>query len=199
MNSELSPILIAGLGNPGREYSESRHNVGFKVLDTLANTFNLSFSRVESNALVQKHTYHDKRLILAKPQTFMNRSGLAVGALARFYKIEAWNVLIVSDDLDLPLGRIRLRPGGGSGGHRGLLSINQHLGTDQFPRLRIGIGRPPGNQDPADYVLHRFHPEEQQELEILLAESRDCILSFLDDGIENAMNQYNAGAANGAD
>lgn len=199
MNSELSPILIAGLGNPGREYSESRHNVGFKVLDTLANTFNLSFSRVESNALVQKHTYHDKRLILAKPQTFMNRSGLAVGALARFYKIEAWNVLIVSDDLDLPLGRIRLRPGGGSGGHRGLLSINQHLGTDQFPRLRIGIGRPPGNQDPADYVLHRFHPEEQQELEILLAESRDCILSFVDDGIENAMNQYNAGAANGAD
>ncbi len=199
MNNEPSPILIAGLGNPGREYSDSRHNIGFKALDTLAGTFNLAFSRVEFNALVQKHIYHAQRLILAKPQTFMNRSGLAVGALARFYKIETRNVLIVSDDLDLPLGRIRLRPGGGSGGHRGLLSITQHLGTDQFPRLRIGIGRPPGNQDPADYVLHRFSAEEQQDLEILLAESRDCILSFLDDGIESAMNQYNAGAPNGAD
>lgn len=194
------PYLIAGLGNPGREYRDSRHNIGFRVLNTLAGSFRVNFSRVQSNALITKHVHRGKRLILAKPQTYMNNSGQAVGALARFYKIDPDRILVVYDDLDLPPGKLRLRPAGGSGGHRGLKSIIQHLGTDQFPRLRIGIGRPPGQQDPASYVLHRFSSEEEKEMEILMLESRDCILSFLDDGVDTAMNRFNAGSpSNGSD
>jgi PTH1 family peptidyl-tRNA hydrolase len=193
MTEDQRPFLIAGLGNPGREYRNSRHNIGFSVLDALCEEFGLSFSRMESNAMLVKHIHEGKRLLLAKPQTFMNSSGQSVSALARFYRIENDQILIVSDDLDLPLGKIRLRPGGGSGGHKGLQSIIQHLGSDQFPRLRIGIGRPNTPQDPADYVLQPFYDSEQEELEIILKESIDCILAFLKDGVDTAMNRYNAG------
>jgi len=195
MALEQTPYLIVGLGNPGREYRDSRHNIGFSVVDALARHFGLNFSRLESDALLVKLTLADLRLYLAKPQTYMNNSGRSVGTLSRFYKIEPQHVLVISDDLDLPLGKIRLRPGGGSGGHKGLQSIIQHLGTDQFPRLRIGIGRPANAQDPADYVLQRFREIETAELEITLAESCDCILTFLQDGIDMAMNRYNTGSA----
>ena len=193
MTEDQRRFLITGLGNPGREYRNSRHNIGFSVLDSLCQKFGLNFSRMESNAMLVKHIHEGKQLLLAKPQTFMNNSGRSVSSLARFYKIENDQLLVISDDLDLPLGRIRLRPGGGSGGHKGLQSIIQHLGSDQFPRLRIGIGRPTTPQDPADYVLQPFYNSEQEELEIILQESIDCILTFLKDGVDTAMNRFNTG------
>ncbi|MBN1264525.1 MAG: aminoacyl-tRNA hydrolase [Anaerolineales bacterium] len=200
MTVDQGPFLIAGLGNPGRDYRDSRHNIGFMVVDTLTSSFGQSFGRLELNALLVKHTYAGKRILLAKPQTFMNNSGQSIAAIVRFYKISAENILVISDDLDLPLGKIRLRSDGGSGGHKGLQSIIQHLGTNKFPRLRIGIDRPHTQQDPADYVLQRFPESDQQELEIILQESRDCVLSFINDGIEEAMNRFNAGpSSNGSE
>ncbi len=154
-------ILVAGLGNPGPRYSNNRHNIGFQAVEAVAEANNLDFRRSEHHAETAHGSVADERLILAKPQTWMNDSGKAVGALSRFYKIPPEDVLIVYDDLDIPLGTLRFRSDGGSGGHRGVESIIQHLGTDTFPRLRIGIGRPPGRMDPAAYVLQDFGEEEK--------------------------------------
>ena len=139
------PFLIAGLGNPGKQYRGNRHNVGFMALDRLAQDLQVNFSRLESKALVAKCEYQGERLVLAKPQTFMNLSGQAVGALARFYKVPLEHIMIVYDDVDLPLGALRLRPTGGSAGQKGMASIIERLGSQDFPRLRIGIGRPTGS------------------------------------------------------
>ncbi len=183
--------MVVGLGNPGREYERNRHNVGFQVLDMLAEKHGLEFDRRKFRALLAKGSVMEHDVILAKPITFMNLSGESVGPLAHFYKIEPQQILVVADDLDIPQGRIRLRPEGGSGGHNGLKSIIQHLGTREFHRLRIGIGRPPGNMDPADYVLQDFSPEE----EAVMAEVREravaAIETWLEEGIETAMNRFN--------
>jgi len=183
--------LITGLGNPGRQYSENRHNVGFMLVSRLANRLGVSFSRLESKALVTKAAYRDYRLVLAKPQTYMNLSGQAVSALQRFYKIPLENLLIVYDDVDLPLGTIRLRPGGSSGGQKGIGSIIEHLGTQEFPRIRIGIGRPPGRMDAAAYVLQDFSPGETEILNEVLDRGVEAVLTFITEGLTTAMNQYN--------
>lgn len=183
--------LIVGLGNPGREYENTRHNVGFGVLDELARRYGLAFGKKERKAVVATGIIQGRKVILAKPQTFMNLSGEAVRALADFYKVEIERILIVSDDLDIPLGTLRLRKEGSAGGQRGLKSVIQHLGTQSFNRLRFGIGRPPGKMAPKDYVLQVFRGDDA----ILTAEvtdhAADAVETWLTMGIELAMSRHN--------
>lgn len=187
-------FLIVGLGNPGREYKNNRHNVGFMLLDRLAARLAETFKRYELNALVAKVSFQGRRLILAKPQTYMNNSGLAVRSLVRYYKVPLENLMVVYDDVDLPFGQLRLRPGGGSAGHKGMNSIQEQLGTEEFPRLRFGIGRPPGRMEAADYVLQDFSRDESELLSQILDRGVDAILLFLSEGLEKAMNVYNTKA-----
>ena len=182
--------LVVGLGNPGRKYARNRHNIGFQCLDRLAEAWGLSFSRRKHKAMLAEGEMAGLKVILAKPQTFMNLSGQAVERLARFYKVPPKDILVIYDDLDLPVGKIRLRPEGGSGGHKGMKSIMEHLGTQGFPRLRVGIGRP-AHGDPVDYVLDDFAPDER----IAIDDARERVVSavelWLAEGIAAAMNQYN--------
>ena len=188
---ESKIFLIVGLGNPGREYRKTRHNAGFMVLDRLAERLGESFSRFEMRALVTKSLYLQNRIILAKPQTFMNESGQSVGGLIRFYKVPVSNLMVIYDDVDLPLGTIRIRPGGGSAGQKGMNSIIQKLGVDDFPRMRIGIGRPPGRMEAAGYVLQEFSNHENVLLPDIFTKAVDAILSFVTDGLDKTMTQYN--------
>ena len=183
--------LIAGLGNPGREYRGNRHNVGFMLIDRLAERLGVTFGRVESKALVTRAEYQGRRIILVKPQTYMNLSGQAVGALLRFYKVPLDHLLVAYDDVDLPLGTLRLRPGGGSAGQKGVKSIIEQLGTEEFPRLRIGIDRPPGRMDAAAYVLQNFSKEQAEHLAQILDRAADAALMFATQGLEAAMNKFN--------
>ena len=182
--------LIVGLGNPGREYKENRHNIGFMAVERLAAQHHLSFGKVQSKGLVGNGRIGHASLILLKPQTYMNSSGDSVSAIARFYKIPVANTLIVYDELDLPLGTLRLRKSGGAGGHNGMRSIIQQLGND-FPRLRLGVGRPPGRMPAAAYVLQNFGKAEQSLLNDLLDEAVRAIETYLHDGIELAMTRHN--------
>ena len=190
----MTVYLIAGLGNPGPKYASNRHNVGFRCLEHLAAQHSLTFDRQQKKALVATGSIQGQRVVLAKPQTYMNDSGRAVVPLARFYKVEPEHMMVVYDDLDLPLGTVRLRPEGGSGGHKGMRSIIKHLGAQEFPRLRIGIGRPPGRMDPAAYVLQDLSTEEEPLLQEVLAHAAAAIEIWLEQGIETAMNQYNRGS-----
>lgn len=186
-----TPLLIIGLGNPGRGYRRNRHNIGFQILDALAESLGARFTRTQANALVTDARLEGIRLILAKPQTYMNNAGQSVGSLARFFRLPAEQILAVHDDLDLPLGALRLRPGGGSGGHRGLGSIVEHLGLAEFPRLRFGIGRPPGAMEPADFVLQDFGPREEEIVAASLERAVACIRTFALEGIQAAMTRFN--------
>jgi PTH1 family peptidyl-tRNA hydrolase len=183
--------LIVGLGNPGRTHRGNRHNVGFMTLDILAAKMKQDFSRLEHESLVAEGELGGKKVILAKPQTFMNVSGAAVSRLAQLHDVPHTNLLVISDDIDLPLGQIRLRPFGGTGGHKGLKSIQEQMGIQDFPRLRIGIGRPPGRTDPADFVLDDFTENELEEIEIDIRRAADCVLLFLSEGIQAAMTSFN--------
>jgi len=183
--------LIAGLGNPGREYAANRHNVGFQCLDRLAARHRLHFGRVQSNALITSGRIGERGVVLAKPQAFMNVSGRPVAALARFYQVALTDLLVVYDDIDLPFGMLRLRMEGSAGGHNGMRSIIEHLGTQAFPRLRLGIGRPPGRRKAAGYVLENFSRAEAAEMEDTYARAVDAIETWLRDGIAAAMNLFN--------
>lgn len=183
--------FIVGLGNPGREYAGNRHNAGFQCIDRLAEAHGISFTRRQARARVAQGEISGHRVLLVKPQTFMNASGEAVGQLVRFYKIAPADVLVLYDDLDLPLGKIRLRPDGGAGGHKGMNSVIQHLGTEDFPRLRLGIGRPPGQMDPVDYVLSDFTVGERADMELAFERAVAAIECFLGEGIDAAMNAFN--------
>jgi PTH1 family peptidyl-tRNA hydrolase len=185
------PYLIVGLGNPDREYRGNRHNVGFMVLDQLVEKLGASFSRVKMNALMTAVRHGDERLILIKPQTYMNLSGQAVSSFARFYKLPQENILVVYDDVDLPFETLRLKPNGGDAGQKGVRSIIQHLGTQEFPRLRVGIGRPPGRTPVSDYVLQDFSKSERELLPFVLEQGASAALHFIDHGLESAMTLYN--------
>jgi len=185
------PFLLIGLGNPGREYRDNRHSVGFMLIDRLCVRLNARGMKVQSKAIVITAAYEERKLILAKPQTFMNLSGQSVQGLAHFYKIPLTNLMVISDDLDLPFGTIRIRASGGPGGQRGMASIIEHLGTQDFPRLRIGIGRPPGRMDPAAYVLQDFPKDEAQLLSEVLDHAADAVLEFVVKGLNAAMNKFN--------
>lgn len=184
--------LIVGLGNPGARYARNRHNIGFQIVELLAARHQLSFARGQGKALVAQGAIGGQRLMLAKPQGYMNTSGEAVRALMAFYKIERERLIVVSDDLDLPFGRLRLRPDGGAGGQNGVRSIIQLLGSDLFARLRVGIGRPPGRMDPAAYVLQDFSAEQEGEMAILRQEAADALELWLREGIVPAMDRYNS-------
>ena len=187
---ESGRTLIVGLGNPGREHADNRHNIGFMTIDRLAEANHISMGRVQQRAIIGSGRIADQDVILAKPQTYMNRSGESVGSLARFYKISTAKILVVYDELDLPFGSLRLRQQGGAGGHNGMKSVIQHLGND-FPRLRLGIGRPPGQMDPAAYVLQDFRSTDLPVVDALLADACSAITGFLIDGIDLAMTWHN--------
>jgi PTH1 family peptidyl-tRNA hydrolase len=172
-------LLIVGLGNPGLRYAHNRHNVGYQTVESVAEAHGLSFTKTEHNAKTAHGTIDGQRLMLAKPETWMNDSGRAVGPLARFYKIEPQDILVVYDDMDIPLGTLRFRTDGSSGGHRGLQSIMQHLSTEAIPRLRVGIGRPPGRMDPAAYVLQDFSDEEAPLLWETIRTARGLVLDWI--------------------
>jgi PTH1 family peptidyl-tRNA hydrolase len=184
--------LIVGLGNPGAGYSAHRHNVGFHVVDAVARSHGLAFSRDKgARARVAEGRFGDRRVILAKPQTFMNSSGQAVRRLSRSRGIPPESILVVYDDLDLPLGRLRLRAEGGSGGHQGMRSIIEALGTQDFARLRVGIDRPPGSMDPADYVLHPFDREQKPIVADAVRRAAAAVEVWLSAGIVVAMDEFN--------
>ncbi len=188
MASEPARIrLVAGLGNPGAEYERTRHNIGFMVLDRLAADAQVTWQREQKWGA---HYAKADQTFLVKPMTYMNRSGVPLAAVAQFYKIEPAEMLIVFDDLDLPLGRLRMRLGGGTGGHNGIDSIIVNLGTDQIPRLRIGIGAAPGH-GAVDYVLGRFFEEEMPVVEKTVARAAEAVKTAIDKGLLSAMNTFN--------
>jgi PTH1 family peptidyl-tRNA hydrolase len=187
--------LIVGLGNPGRKYRHNRHNVGFMALDRLAERTQLSFAKQQSDAFVSVGVIAGVRVVLAKPQTFMNKSGGPVSALRRFYKVADEDIFVIYDDLDLPVGTIRIRPFGGSGGHNGMNSLIERLGTQGFPRLRIGIDRPPGRMDPARYVLKDFDKDQRPVVEEVIDQAARAVERWIEEGIESAMTEYNGNLA----
>ena len=183
--------LIVGLGNPGLAYRHNRHNVGFMVADALADKLEIPLKRVKFKAQIGNGKLGDIPIIIAKPLTFMNNSGEAVAPLVRYFKVPLERLLVIHDDMDLPLGTLRMRPSGGSAGHNGMLSIFDKLGTNAIPRLRVGIGRPPGRMDPADYVLQDFPKSEEELLSMVIAQACEAALAFITTGLEKAMNTYN--------
>ena len=194
----MERYMIVGLGNPGKKYEKTRHNVGFMSVDELAKTHQIVLSTIKFNALFGEGTIANKRVLLVKPQTYMNNSGSAVRGLADFYQIPPERILIIVDDLDTPLGTLRIRAKGGAAGQNGMRSINQHLGTENIARIRFGISRPPGQMDAAAYVLLPFKAEE----EILVIETIDRVgkaaLLWLQEGIDMAMNRQNGTAEQAA-
>ncbi len=196
MIGRKKPFLIVGLGNPGREYRNNRHNIGFMVLDQLAGKLDTSFSKMKMNALMTAVRYKGQRIILLKPQTFMNLSGKAAASFIRFYKLPLENLLVVYDDVDLPFQTLRMRPNGGDAGQKGVRSIIKELGTKDFPRLRVGINRPPGRMSVSSYVLLNFSDQEVETLPFVLDQAADAILAFVELGLNQAMTTYNQSPSN---
>jgi PTH1 family peptidyl-tRNA hydrolase len=189
--------LIVGLGNPGADYARTRHNAGFLVAERLAERWRASWGYEKKfNARLAVDARGERRVLLCEPLTYMNSSGEAVGAVVGFYRVPLARVLVVVDDADLPLGELRLRPGGGSGGHHGLESIEQHLGTQTYARLRVGIGRQGGAREIAGYVLGRFSSTEAALADKVITVASDLAETWLEAGIQKAMNQFN-GAVGG--
>ncbi len=184
-------FLIIGLGNPGRVYRETRHNIGFMLVDRVSSRLKTRFLRLQSKALIASIIFQERKIILAKPQTFMNLSGQSVQGLMHFYKLPLENMLIAHDDLDLPVGTIRLRPDGRSAGQRGMKSAIERLGTDEFPRLRLGIGRPPGQMNAPDYVLQNFSISDLTIINETLDRAVEAALLWVTEGLEKAMTKYN--------
>ena len=184
--------LIVGLGNPGGQYDNTRHNAGFAVVDELARRGGFAIQRVKFKALTETALIGGESTLVMKPTTYMNLSGEAVGEAARFYKLDPDHVLVVSDDVDLPLGKLRIRTGGSAGGHNGLKSIIQHLGSDQFPRLKVGVGgKPHPDYDLADWVLGKLTGEDKKVMDEAVQRAADAIECLLKDGLQKAMNQFN--------
>jgi peptidyl-tRNA hydrolase, PTH1 family len=183
--------LIVGLGNPGTRYELTRHNLGFRVVDRLASQNSIALTEKLCDSLVGKGSCAGEEIVLVKPQSFMNHSGLAVECLLRDYRRSATDLIVIHDDLDLPFGRIRIRPSGGAGGHRGVESILEQVSSAAFLRVRIGIGRPPEGIDPVDYVLEAFTADEAQELNAVVERAGESVLCLVRDGVEQAMGRYN--------
>ena len=187
------PLLVVGLGNPGPRYETTRHNLGFLVADILADRIGSGFKvHKKSGAEVTTGRLAGRSVVLAKPRTYMNESGRHVGSLAKFYSVAPADVVVIHDELDIDFGRIRLKFGGGEGGHNGLRSIASALGTKDFQRVRVGVGRPPGRQDPAAYVLENFNSAERRELGVILEQAADATELLLQHGVEGAQNTVHA-------
>jgi PTH1 family peptidyl-tRNA hydrolase len=183
--------LIVGLGNPGSRFAGTRHNAGFLVVDLLAQRLGAKFKAHKGRCDVVEGRLGQTPVVLAKPKSYMNVSGGPVASMARFYKVPIERITVVHDELDLPFGALRLKRGGGDGGHNGLRSTTSALGSRDYLRVRFGIGRPPGRQDPADFVLREFAPAERTELAFLVDRAADAVELLVAQGLEAAQNQYN--------
>jgi peptidyl-tRNA hydrolase, PTH1 family len=183
--------LIVGLGNPGRDYENTRHNVGFWTIDEIARRSGVTVNKLERRAVTADATLVGKRVLLAKPQTFMNSSGEAVRALMDFYKIDAAQLIIINDDIDIPLGTVRIRKDGSHGGQNGLRSVIQHVGSQNFARIRLGIGRPSGRKDPSGHVLAPFRGDDEITARLMVDRAANAVETWLRDGIELAMTRHN--------
>jgi PTH1 family peptidyl-tRNA hydrolase len=187
------PLLVVGLGNPGPNYAKTRHNLGFMVADILADRIGSSFKvHKKSGAEVTTGRLGNRAVVLAKPRVYMNESGRQVGPLAKFYSVDAADVVVLHDELDIDFGRIRLKLGGGEGGHNGLRSVASALGTKDFQRVRIGVGRPPGRKDPAAYVLESFSAVERPEIPTICEQAADATELLIAQGLEAAQNTVHA-------
>lgn len=184
-------ILFLGLGNPGKSHQKTRHNLGFRVLDSLAKRLKVGLKEKRYKSLMGRGKIGRERIVLVQPLTFMNNSGIAAASLARNLNIPLKNLVVVCDDIDLPIGRIRVRKKGGSGGHKGLESIIQRLKSNEFPRLRLGIGRPPRGMDPKKYVLQDFTKEENLLVKKAIDKAGEALIFLVEEGITSAMNKYN--------
>lgn len=183
--------LVAGLGNPGRPYAGTRHNVGFEVIDELARRHRVGFEAAPADAMMGKWRRDGDVVLLVKPLTFMNLSGVSVGQLLRYFKIDVADLLVICDDVNLPLGRLRVRGGGSEGGHNGLRSMAQQLGTTEYPRLRVGVGRGDARRDLADHVLAGFAPEEQSGVDDAVTRAAEAVECWVLDGLAKTMNVFN--------
>ena len=183
--------VVLGLGNPGRKYARTRHNLGFVVVDRIASENRVAVQKEKHNSLIGDWQTDGEKILLVKPQTFMNRSGAAIKPLFRYFPVTIEDLVVVHDDLDLPFGRIRIRLGGGAGGHRGVLSVLEMLGEEGFFRVRVGIGRPPAGSDPTDYVLEPFSPEESPRLEQIVSRAAAAVKCLLEQGPQRAMETFN--------
>lgn len=183
--------LIVGLGNPGREYEHTRHNAGFDAIDVLAGKLGADVKEKKHKGLCGKGMIAGEKVILLKPQTFMNLSGESVRAAADFYKIDAEHMIVLYDDIDLDVGKLRVRAKGSAGGHNGIKNIIAHMGTQEFPRVRIGVGAKPDRMDLADYVLERFSQVERPVMEDAFEEAAEAAIAVVEDGIDAAMNRFN--------
>lgn len=183
--------IIAGLGNPSKEYEKTRHNAGFDTIDLLAEKLGIDLTEKKHRAYCGKGMIGTEKVLLLKPQTFMNNSGESLRDASDFYKVEPEQILVIYDDISLEPGQLRIRMKGSAGGHNGIKSIIAHLKTQDFPRIKIGVGAKPERMDLADYVLSRFSPAEREKMEESFREGAEAVITFLKDGKDAAMNQYN--------
>jgi len=183
--------VIVGLGNPGKEYEETRHNIGFKVIGKLARENNISVTKNKHKALIGDGIIATEKVMLVMPQTFMNLSGESVGAILNFYKIDVEDLIVVYDDISLNVGDLRIRQKGSAGGHNGMKNIIAHLGTDNFTRIKVGVGNKPVGRDLADYVLGKFPKGESKIVSTSIENCSECIEKLIKNGINSAMNEYN--------
>ncbi len=187
----MERYLIVGLGNPGKDYENTRHNVGFWTIDEIARRCGVTVNKQEKRAMTADATLAGKRVLLAKPQTFMNSSGEAVRPLLDFYKIELSQLIVIYDDIDIPLGTVRIRKEGSHGGQNGLRSVIQHVGSQNFARIRLGIGRPSGRKDPSGHVLGPFRGDDEITARLMVDRAANAVETWLRDGIELAMTRHN--------
>ena len=189
---EIIPMyLIVGLGNPGKQYDMTRHNIGFHTIDYIADKYGAKLTKLKFKAVYGEATISGEKVYLVKPQTYMNLSGDSVGEMAQFYKIPPENIIVINDDISLDVGIIRVRPKGSAGGHNGIKSIIAHLGTQEFPRVKVGVGEKPARMDLADYVLGHFSKEEQATMDDAVKEAADAVCEIVNVGIAQAMNDHN--------
>ena len=183
--------IIVGLGNPTREYELTRHNIGFRVIDALADELDICINKPKFKALIGDTKIGDTKIILVKPQTYMNSSGESVKEICEWYKIPLCNLIVVYDDIDIDWKKLRIRPSGSAGSHNGLKSVVDLLNSKDFPRVRVGIGKPPQNWDLVDYVLGKFNDDEQKELGLVINTARDAIQCIIKSDVNSAMNKFN--------
>lgn len=181
--------IIAGLGNPGKEYTGTRHNVGYDTLDCLAEKYNVKLNKLKFNSVYGEATINGEKVMLVKPVTYMNRSGIAINEIINFYKIPVENLIVIYDDIDIPVGTLRIRPNGSPGTHNGMKSIIQHMGGN-FPRIRVGIGRNP-DMDLADYVLQRFSSEDKDKITLIMEKAAEAAIEIIENNVDAAMQKYN--------
>lgn len=183
--------VVVGLGNPGKQYDKTRHNVGFDVIDILAKEYGISVSKIKHKALIGEGRVGNEKVLLVKPQTYMNLSGETLIDIYNYYKIDMENIIVVYDDIDLDVGKIRIRKKGSGGTHNGMRSITKCLGSNDFPRVRVGVSKPRPGQDLADFVLSRFRKEENDDVELGLEKAAKAVDAMIRENIDLAMNKYN--------